>query len=170
MPAIKELNDTGYFEISINEVKVGRKIDSIDFIVKDLDKRKYFTKEVDTKEKDSKELNEEEGKSVEHRSGVGENKRDSKKDVVFYVPDKDIFTVGTLRSFKIDFADIDFRNSYMTRAFNDAVMITLDRDDTEIIKAVSYKFFKGTLINKIQEYKNEEESDENDKLESDLYW
>ncbi|MDU6248943.1 MAG: replication initiation protein, partial [Paeniclostridium sordellii] len=35
LPAIKELNDTGYFEIDIKENKVGRKVDSIDFIVKD---------------------------------------------------------------------------------------------------------------------------------------
>ncbi|MGL4914229.1 MAG: replication initiation protein, partial [Romboutsia sp.] len=33
LPAIKELNETGYFEIGIKENKVGRKVDSIDFIV-----------------------------------------------------------------------------------------------------------------------------------------
>ncbi|MGL5711715.1 MAG: replication initiation protein, partial [Paraclostridium sp.] len=43
MPAIEELNSTGYFEISYKENKKGRNVDSIDFIVKDLDKRKYFT-------------------------------------------------------------------------------------------------------------------------------
>ncbi|EPZ61634.1 hypothetical protein H476_3621, partial [[Clostridium] sordellii VPI 9048] len=47
----------------------------------------------------------------------------------------------------------------MERAFDDAVMITLDRDDVETIKATSYKFFKTTLDNKIDEYKLEEQKD-----------
>ena len=42
MPAIKELNKTGVLEIELREVKKGRKIVSIDFIVKDNDKRKGF--------------------------------------------------------------------------------------------------------------------------------
>lgn len=41
-PAIKELNKSGAFDIEIKELKEGRKVTSIDFIVKDLDKRKYF--------------------------------------------------------------------------------------------------------------------------------
>ncbi|MEG2058117.1 MAG: replication initiation protein, partial [Romboutsia sp.] len=46
IPAIDELNNTGYFQIDYSEVKKGRSIDSIDFIVKDLDKRKYFANDV----------------------------------------------------------------------------------------------------------------------------
>lgn len=42
LPAIKELNKNGLFEITIKENKCGRKVESIDFIIKDLDKRKYF--------------------------------------------------------------------------------------------------------------------------------
>lgn len=42
LPAIKELNKNGLFEITISENKCGRKVESIDFIIKDLDKRKYF--------------------------------------------------------------------------------------------------------------------------------
>ncbi|WP_330409788.1 replication initiation protein [Romboutsia maritimum] len=49
LPAIKALVGIGCFEIDIKENKVGRKVDSIDFIVKDLDKRKYFTKDDTTK-------------------------------------------------------------------------------------------------------------------------
>lgn len=41
-PAIKELNNSGAFQIEIEEFKKGRKVDSINFIVKDLDKRVYF--------------------------------------------------------------------------------------------------------------------------------
>ncbi|WP_261290810.1 hypothetical protein [Paraclostridium sordellii] len=44
----------------------------------------------------------------------------------------------------------------MERAFDDTVMITLDRDDVETIKATSYKFFKSILKNEIVEYTVEE--------------
>ena len=58
----------------------------------------------------------------------------------------------------------------MEKAFEDAVMITLDRDDVETIKATSYKFFKGTLDNKIIEYKLEEQDELKHKQEMDMFW
>lgn len=184
IPAIKELNNTGYFEIDFKENKVGRKVDSIDFIVKDLDKRKYFTKDNTAKEILSK--------VIEEVAVTSENIIiDDKEEIIFkpngntsienlndlkgsgfehFVPDETLFTKGTLRSFKKDFRDIDFKNEYMERAFDDAVMITLDRDDVETVKASSYKFFKGTLENKIVEYKIEEKEDIKHKKEMDMHW
>lgn len=184
IPAIKELNNTGYFEIDFKENKVGRKVDSIDFIVKDLDKRKYFTKD-DTAKKIL-------SKVIEEVAVTSENIIiDDKEETIFkpsdstlieninalkgvefehFVPDETLFTKGTLRSFKKDFKDIDFKNEYMERAFDDAVMITLDRDDVDNIKATSYKFFKGTLENKIVEYKIEEKEDIKHKKEMDMHW
>ncbi len=58
----------------------------------------------------------------------------------------------------------------MVRAFDDAVMITLDKDDVETIKATSYKFFKRTLDNKIHEYKLEEQKELDHKKEMDMFW
>ncbi len=181
LPAIKELNSTGYFEIEIKENKTGRKVDSIDFIVKDLDKRKYFTKD-DTK----KEIE----NSVVHEIAISVDEEDddmfNEKESLFkpnysiqkesnsgndiYVPDKSVFTAGTLRSFKIDFGYVDFNNEYMKKAFDDAVMITLDRDDVEKIKAASYKFFKSTLKNKIEEYEKEEIEDIEHKRNIEMFW
>lgn len=184
VPAVTELNDTGYFEIDFKENKVGRKVDSIDFIVKDLDKRKYFTKDDTAKEILSKVIEEvavtseniiiddkEETIFKPSDSISIENINDSKGfECDPFVPDETLFTKGTLRSFKKDFKDIDFKNEYMERAFDDAVMITLDRDDVDDIKATSYKFFKGTLDNKIVEYKIEEKEDIKHKKEMDMHW
>ncbi|MGL5753486.1 MAG: replication initiation protein [Paraclostridium sp.] len=184
VPAIKELNDTGYFEIDFKENKVGRKVDSIDFTVKDLDKRKYFTKDIvgdvpileevaitcdDINEKvdminidsniDSKPKN----KNVE--------KTDLKISISdLYIPDEEIFTKGTLRSFKLDFKNIDFKNEYMERAFNYAISITMERDDVDNIKVSSYKFFKGCLENKIVEYRLEEQEEIKHKKDMDMHW
>ncbi|MGL5749517.1 MAG: hypothetical protein ACRCXT_03235, partial [Paraclostridium sp.] len=161
-PAIKELNDTGYFEIDFKENKVGRKVDSIDFIVKDLDKRKYFTKDVVEEVKVLEEV----------AISVDDDSSDMVKEIIseVFVPDEEVFTKGTLRSFKKDFKGIDFRNEYMERAFDDAVMITLDRDDVESIKAGSYRFFKSTLDNKVVEYRLEEQEDLRHKKEMDMNW
>ncbi|WGX77643.1 replication initiation protein (plasmid) [Paraclostridium bifermentans] len=184
LPAIKELNETGYFEIEIKENKVGRKVDSIDFYIKDLDKRKYFTKDEIIKEIPGIELEE---AAITYDENGCENKEeiilndkviiepeiisDTKENKMeIFIPDESIFTKGTLRRVKMDFKDIDFKNKYMEKAFEDAVMITLDKDDVETIKATSYKFFKGTLDNKIVEYKLEEKEDIDHKREMDMFW
>lgn len=175
IPAIKELNSTDFFEITYKENRVGRSVSSIDFIVKDLDKRRYFDK-ITTKEvieceengnnKGLEPLNEE--NHINTQRTQKETLKIENKD--FYAPDETVFTKGTLRSFKKDFIDIDFKDTYMEKAFDDAVMITLDRDDVETIKATSYKFFKGTLDNKIEEYKKEQEADIKHQEEMDEYW
>lgn len=184
IPAIDELNSTGYFEISYEENKKGRNIESIDFIVKDLDKRKYFSKDEVIKEIPSATLEEvaitydnvvcdakEEGLFKANYSIEGEMVSDTKaSDYELFVPDEALFTKGTLRSFKKDFRGIDFKNKYMERAFDDAVMVTLDRDDVENIKATSYKFFKCTLDNKIVEYRIEEKDDIAHKRNIELFW
>lgn len=160
IPAIAELNSTGYFEITFEEVRKGRSIESIDFHVKDLDKRQYFDKNV------VKEIIQPNDKNLD------ESNLETKllENIEFYIPDETVFTKGTLRSFKMDFAHIDFKDSYMKRAFDDAVMIVFDKDDVETIKATSYKFFKGTLDNKIVEYKKEREEDIKHQREMDMFW
>lgn len=184
IPAIEELNSTGYFEISYEENKKGRNIDSIDFIVKDLDKRKYFTKDdtvAETPRKvieevaittDNNIINDKEEPVFKPKfSAVGQNIQEQNEcDFEPFVPDATLFTKGTLRSFKLDFKGIDFKNKYMEKAFNDAVMVTLDRDDVETIKATSYKFFKGTLDNKIVEYKIEEKDDIEHQKNIEMFW
>ena len=95
--------------------------------------------------------------------GIEENKK-------FYIPDESKFTKGTKDRLIKDFGNIDFTNSYMKNAFDDAIMITLEKDDVEKIKATSYKYFKGCLENKIKEYKIEEELDIKDKEETEIYW
>ncbi|HHO0102127.1 TPA: hypothetical protein ACRR23_002672 [Clostridioides difficile] len=152
MPAIEELNSTGYFEITYKTIKKGRKIDSIDFEVKDLDKRKYFEKttiaEVDTVK--------------------NETKSNTTKKV--YIPDESVFTKGTIRLFKTDFKEFDFKKNIYGQAFNKSLAIALERDDTDIISTKNYDFFKSTLSNKISESIIEQKENSKFKEELDLYW
>ncbi|GAA0103244.1 hypothetical protein UT300012_39610 [Paraclostridium bifermentans] len=175
LPAIEELNKLKIFEIQIEENKVGRRVDSIDFKVKDLDKRKYFDKNALKEVAAYKENENNKGLDLlsdEKCINTQEKEKETLKieNKEFHVPDETVFTKGTLRSFKMDFANIDFKDTYMKRAFDDAVMIVFDRDDVETIKATSYKFFKGTLDNKIIEYDKEKETDIKHKEEMDMFW
>ena len=165
VPAVKELNKTGCFEIDFKENKVGRKVDSIDFIVKDLDKRKYFTKDILKTNQQQLLLD-----TYYENENLTKKKKEQPLMCNTYIPDETLFTKGTLRRVKMDFKDIDFKNEYMEKAFEDAIMITFDKDDVEKIKAVSYKFFKGTLENKVNEYKLKEQGDIIHQQEMDLYW
>lgn len=157
-PAIKELNSTGYFEIDVKENKVGRRVESIDFIVKDKDKRKYFQQELD----------------IDNLKIIKERKIEVIEEVKpknnFYIPDKSVFTAGTLRSFKIDFCNYDFKDEYMLKAFNDAIMVTLEREDKSKVYATAYKFFRGTLKNKINYYQNEKQEDIEHQENIAKYW
>lgn len=184
--AIKEINQVGKMEVSIEELKNGRKVDEIKFNIYDFEKKVYFKngiedsvvkvenikeKEVIECEKNGNNKGLEPKVEEECINTISEQNKTlkiEKKD--FHIPDETIFTKGTLRSFKLDFANIDFKDTYMEKAFDDAVMITLDRDDVETIKATSYKFFKGTLDNKINEYEKEKEEDIKHKEELDMFW
>jgi len=70
----------------------------------------------------------------------------------------------------MDFSTVDFSNKYMERAFNDAIMITMDRDDVGTIKAPLYKFFKGCLDNKVYEYGVKEQEEIKHKEELKIHW
>lgn len=152
-PAVTELNNTNMFDISFVENKKGKKIESITFDVKDLDKRAYFRVE---------ENNFSVSNFVEENKPIDQS--------IFYIPDKSVFTVGSLRAFSIDFSEFDFNNRYLEMAFNDAVNITLERDNTKKIYMKSYNFFKGSLKNKIDYYLDQEMQDEEHALKLEQFW
>lgn len=184
--AIKEINQVGKMEVSIEEVKSGRKVDEIKFNIYDFEKKIYFKNDIEDSEVKIENIKEKEVIEYGENGNNGSleqvkeekciNTQDKQKETLkienkdFYTPDETVFTKGTLRSFKLDFSNIDFKDTYMKKAFDDAVMITLDRDDIETIKATSYKFFKGTLDNKILEYQKEREEELKHQRELDLFW
>lgn len=175
VPAINELNSTGYFKIEFEEVKVGRKVVAINFTVVDYDDRVYFADKPQVFESVEKfnpivEENNEHYKEdeIEQPKGLIFEAQPNTGDLI--IPDIELFSKGTLRSFKKDFKCIDFKNEYMERAFDYAAMATLDRDDVDVIKVNSYKFFKITLENKILEYRKEEEKDLKHKEEMEMNW
>ncbi|MCC0647804.1 replication initiation protein [Clostridioides sp. ZZV15-6598] len=154
VPAIQELNSTEYFDIDFKEIKKSRKVVAIEFSVKDLDKRKYFDKNVvETVIYEEQEESKETGTTIE-----------------FYIPDETAFTKGTIRLFKIDFKEFDFKKDIYIQAFDKALAIALERDNTDIINTKNYDFFKSTLSNKISEVIIHQKDEIKFKEELDKYW
>lgn len=135
-PAVKNLNDTGMFEITYTTKKTGRSVSDIIFDVKDLDKRKYFEK----KENIISEI-------------IPIEQLDEIKNNTNEVLDR-FLTKGTRLLFDKDFKEYEpnLNDEFFTNALYDAVSIIIDKDKVDVIGNRSYNYFKKTLKDKIQYY------------------
>ena len=142
----------GIFNVQIKENKVGRKVESIDFIVQDLDKRKYFDKDIlELDNKNFNVLNNEKEEFENISIEVGAYKKE------FYVPNKKLFTTKTLSLFEVDFKNYDFNDNNIKNKFYEAIGTTLEKDDVEKIYMKSYNYFKKVLTSKLDEIQNKNE-------------
>ncbi|MGL5330197.1 MAG: replication initiation protein [Peptostreptococcaceae bacterium] len=149
-PAIEELKKKGKMDINIKEHKDGKKVTSIDFIVKDLDKRVYF----DTKSNNVKDRCEISNSKAEYIKPI-----ESEVEVIteikdFYVPNKKLFTTKTLSDFINDFNFYDFKEAKNKKALQESILAALEKDDEEKIKVKVYNYFKVTLDDKLKKIMN----------------
>lgn len=151
--AMNEINKKGNMVVSIKEEKrKNRKIDEIIFSVIDYEPRKYFDKDI----------------LVEDY--IPKKKQDNEVSFSFYIPNENIFTTGTIKLFKEDFKEFDFKKDVYLNAFNKSIAIAFERDNTDIINTKNYDFFKSTLSNKISEVIIHQKDDLKFKEELDKYW
>ncbi|KPI46370.1 replication protein [Clostridioides difficile] len=151
--AMNEINKKGNMVVSIKEEKrKNRKIDEIIFSVIDYEPRKYFDKDI----------------LVEDY--IPKKKQDNEVSFSFYIPNENIFTTGTIKLFKEDFKEFDFKSDVYLNAFNKSIAIALERDNTDIINTKNYDFFKSTLSNKISEVIIHQKDDLKFKEELNQYW
>ena len=137
-PAVNELNKSGLLKISYKPIKKGRSVASIEFIVEDLDNRVYFKKD---------EVEEKVVKTIESKDVVfkDKNKDQNEPKKEFYIPDRDAFTPAVARRIEREFSEYDFSFELHEEVFNDAIMITMDKDNVDKIKYNSYPLFKKIL-------------------------
>ncbi|EGT4547649.1 replication initiation protein [Clostridioides difficile] len=151
--AMNEINKKGNMVVSIKEEKrKNRKIGEIIFSVIDYEPRKYFDKDI----------------LVEDY--IPKKKQDNEVSFSFYIPNENIFTTGTIKLFKEDFKEFDFKKDVYLNAFNKSIAIAFERDNTDIINTKNYDFFKSTLSNKISEVIIHQKDDLKFKEELDKYW
>ncbi|CEP41620.1 putative replication initiator protein [[Clostridium] sordellii] len=148
--AVKEINQVGNMKVDIEEVKSGRRVDEIKFIIFDYEKKVYFKKNVQSSIVSNDDL-----KGIKEIEPVNKNEKEEIKD--FYIPNKKLFTAKTLDSFKKDFSNYDFKDSTYKKLLQEAILVTLEKDDEEKIKVKSYNYFKKTLENKINDIQNKKD-------------
>lgn len=149
--AVKDLNATEIFKIELKENKIGRKVDSIDFIVEDLDKRKYFEKDIVEIDDNNFSITNDINNKIDDDGQITEIIICNPKE--FYIPNKKLFTKKTLELFEIDFKDHDFSETKSKNLFYEAIGTTLEKDDCERIYIKSYNYLKKVLNSKLEEAK-----------------
>lgn len=148
--AVKEINQVGNMKVDIEEVKSGRRVDEIKFMIFDYEKKVYFKKNVQSSIVSNDDL-----KEIKEIEPVNKNEKEEIKD--FYIPNKKLFTAKTLDNFKKDFSNYDFKDNTYKKLLQEAILITLEKDDEEKIKVKSYNYFKKTLENKINDIQNKKD-------------
>lgn len=148
--AVKEINQVGNMKVDIEEVKSGRRVDEIKFMIFDYEKKVYFKKNVQSSIVSNDDL-----KEIKEVEPVNKNEKEEIKD--FYIPNKKLFTVKTLDKFKKDFSNYDFKDNTYKKLLQEAILVTLEKDDEEKIKVKSYNYFKKTLENKINDIQNKKD-------------
>lgn len=153
--AIKEINQFGNMNVSIEEIKNGRKVDEIKFTILDKEKKVYFKNNI----YDSKIGSEDQIDNVIDLEPIEDCIRieENIEDKAFYVPNKKLFTSKTLDDFKSDFKDYNFKDNTYKKLLQDAILVTLEKDDEEKIKVKSYNYFKKTLENKLTSFNKGQE-------------
>ncbi|MCQ4699108.1 replication initiation protein [Paeniclostridium sordellii] len=148
--AVKEINQVGNMKVDIEEVKSGRRVDEIKFMIFDYEKKVYFKKNVQSSIVSNDNL-----KEIKEIKSVNKNEKEEIKD--FYIPNKKLFTAKTLDNFKKDFSNYDFKDSTYKKLLQEAILVALEKDDEEKIKVKSYNYFKKTLENKINDIQNKKD-------------
>lgn len=159
VPAIKELTETGMFEIEMKENRKGRAVDSIDFIVTDLDKRVYGLgkKEVKVEAPAEVEAVVDADSEVEEVSGET------------ILPEETCLAKPLHRLVKLYFKGIDFSHGEYYMAFVESEVATQLQDNVEEITLKEWGYFKATLQNKCDMLRNEQtEQNKYDSLEAKL--
>lgn len=128
LPAITELNNSGMFEINMEEVKIGKKIDSINFITKSTNSKSRI---ITDKEKES-------------MNTIYKNK--------FYIPSRRMFTSKILKMIEDDFREFDLKDNEIT--FLEVASITIDKTNSNKVNNRNYNYFKKVLSDKLKEGKN----------------
>ncbi|MCC0664555.1 replication initiation protein [Clostridioides sp. ZZV15-6597] len=160
-------------------IKLNKELLSEDIETKDgyLNKFKYnediiedveFTEIEDEEEKITKKPKAKE--KITKKPKIKDKKASSKIKDEFFIPEPAIFTKGTIRLFKKDFADFDFKEKKLAYILDKAIAIVLEKDDTDIISTQSYEYFKSTLYNLISDYIVKEEEEIRHQKEVDKYW
>ena len=164
IPSIQALNETERITVDYKENKVGRKVVSIDFIVEDLEPRKYIDVEqkvsavvnasADTVKQQFKETIKEQTPKPTPVASVTDKTSDLNEFI-----DTSMLDRGFMLNFKRTYKNIDFSLEYIQDAYYQVIGIVLEKDNVEVIGMRQWKIFKMIFDEVV--VKNEREDIEN---------
>lgn len=174
LPALKEINEYSELRIEYESIKVGRKVVNIKFIVlenRPATKIGNSLKEVPAILKDGeKDIEVMQGYIDIDAIGSYREEQENQSQLAvysnsFYIPEHNIFNTASKRAFMRDFKEYDFTINYYQDAFYEAQDLATEKDnlgENDLMTINTYKWFKGTLKNKIEQakYKNTPASEE----------
>lgn len=159
-PSVEVLNNTGKFNISYEEIKQGRKVISIDFVVEDLEPREYFNilenEKVEIKKVEL--IQPVEKIKKEYFENINSVVKENTEDIEQII-DVSMLEKGFLLNFKKAFKNIDFNIDYIQDAYYQVVGIIIERDNINSLGMRQWKLFKKIFMEVTE--KNEQEDIEN---------
>ncbi|MGL4910953.1 MAG: hypothetical protein ACRC3Y_00845, partial [Romboutsia sp.] len=173
-PSIKALNDSECFKITYKEIKEGRKVVSIDFIVEDLETRTYYLDQSqvvkDTLETKA-QLSEIPG--IDEKSEIVEHTPISISEVStmdFDKLDLDEMKKPVQRLFKKDFKDYDFSIKYIRESLDFAISVVMEKDDVEILGTRQYPLFKKIFLAMVAKGEKLDLDEFASSIENEMFW
>ena len=168
LPALKEINDNSELKVEYESVKVGRKVVSVKFTVienRPAPRLGNSLIEVPAILKNGDEDIEVMQGYIDidavgsHTEEQQDNRQALKLSKSFTIPEHNIFNTASKRAFMRDFKEYDFTINYLQDAFYEAQDLATEKDnlgENDLMTINTYKWFKGTLKNKIEQakYKN----------------
>lgn len=134
IPAIEELKEKAQLSINLREIYQGKKVVSLDFIVKDDDDRIYFKKE-----------------STVQNPLFDEIGLDTDDD--YYIPKELRLSTSCINRFINKYKDYDFRSYVLKDCLFDAEARTLEKDNIDIIDYKSFAYFQTILDSNLEKNK-----------------
>ena len=119
--AKKEINEKSEFNIDIEPKKIGRSVKGVCFIINKKNDKNRF---------------------IDSNDFIVQN---------INLPYKKLFDINVWNIFSMDFFNYDFKEKKYKTLLQEAIMLTLDKDDSEKIYVKSYNYFKKTLENKLKD-------------------
>lgn len=170
-PSIEALNSTEKFKITYEEVKLGKKVVSIDFMVEDLEDRRYFDKS-----KENNNFYETEivvpniKKNIPLKPVSFDKLRGNSLNDIGEIIDLSGLSKGIQFTFKRKYKDIDFTREDIQEGFYYCVGVMMDRDNVDILGAQQYKLFTIIFDSYLEKLELDKINDFYCDIENEMFW
>ena len=172
-PSIEALNSTEKFKITYEEVKSGKKVVAVDFIVEDLEDRRYFDKQKEIKDEKFSEVEIFESnikKNIPLKSVSIKKLNNNMINDIGDIIDVSCMSKGIQFTFKRKYKNIDFTQEDIQEGFYYCVGVMMDRDNVEILGTQQYKLLTIIFDSYLERLELNKINDFYCDIENEMFW